>query len=90
MKKIISAFFLALFAIHAGATKPSKLPAIVIDTLYHASGVLIVEYELIRPFEQVNLSVQSSWRTALKERMNDRQSWILSGKSLMFNFKVLV
>ena len=64
MKKLIFSFLLASNAIYASATEPSKLPAIIIDTLYHVSGTLVVEYEVFRPFEQVVLSVQASWQSA--------------------------
>jgi len=61
MKKIISNIVLsATFAVCANATDPSdKLPAIVIDTLYEASGALRVEYEVIRPLEHISLNVNS-------------------------------
>ena len=67
MKKFSTSVLIALFAIHVCATSPSRLSAVVIDTLYHASVALIIEYEVISPFEQVSLSVQSSWRSALKD-----------------------
>ena len=62
MKKFIFTVLIASFAIHAIATDPNnKLPAIVIDSLYVSSGELIVEYEVLRPFEQIQLCVQSNW-----------------------------
>lgn len=67
MKRISFSILIALFAINAGATTPKKLSAIVIDTLYHASGSFIVEYDIVRPFEQICISVQSSWDLALKD-----------------------
>ena len=62
MKKLIFTILIALFAMYAKATEPlDKLPAIVIDTIYVSSGALVVEYEVLRPFDQVSLSVQSNW-----------------------------
>ena len=61
MKKLIFSILIALFAIRSMATTPvDKLPAIVIDTLYEARGELIVEYEVLRSFDRVHLTVQSS------------------------------
>ena len=57
------------------ATEPGKLPAIVIDTLYMSSGNLVVEYEALRPFERISLSVRSSWESATK----DAKPVLLSG-----------
>ena len=60
-KFLFSSFFLAIFAIRAIATEPlNKLPAIVIDTIYVSSGSLVVEYEVLRSFDQIHLTVQSS------------------------------
>ena len=58
---------IALFAICASATTPAdKLPAIVIDTTYVSSEALVVEYEVIRPFDHINLIVQPSWKSATR------------------------
>ena len=51
MKKINFSILIALFAIYANATKPDKLPAVVIDTIYVSSGSLVVEYEVVRPLD---------------------------------------
>jgi len=60
MKKCVFSILIASFAIHAIATKPGKLPAIVIDTLYEAKGSLVVEYEVLRSFDRVHIIVQPS------------------------------
>ena len=61
MKKLVFSILIALFAIRAMATTPmDKLPAIVIDTIYMSSGALVVEYEVLRPFDLISLNVQSS------------------------------
>jgi len=61
MKKLIFSIFIASFAIRSMATTPvDKLAAIVIDTLYEARGVLVVEYEVFRSFDRVHLTVQAS------------------------------
>jgi len=62
MKKLISSIFLsATFAVCANTTEPfDKLPAIIIDTMYVSSESLVIEYEILRPFDQVGLSVHSS------------------------------
>ena len=46
MKKFIASIFLiASFAVCAVATEPiDKLPAIIIDTIYVSSGVLVIEH----------------------------------------------
>jgi len=68
MRKFVFSIFLsAMFAINAIATKPGKLPAIVIDTLYEAKGSLVIEYEVIRSFDQISLNVQSSRSMALRD-----------------------
>jgi len=79
MKKLISSIFLTiLLVICANATEPlDKLPAIVIDTIYVSSGTLVIEYEVLRPFDQVGLSVQSSRNMAI----NDAKSVFLSGNT---------
>ena len=78
MKKIIFSILIATFAINAFATKPlDKLPAIVIDTIYVSSGALVIEYEALRPFNQISLSVQSSWEQATK----NVQPVLLSGST---------
>ena len=67
MKKYVFSILTALFAIQAIATEPlDKLPAIVIDTLYETRGALVVEYEVLRPFDRVYLTVQKSWEQATK------------------------
>ena len=75
MKKYVFSILIASFAIQAMATKPSKLPAIVIDTLYMSAGSLVVEYEALRPFDRISLSVQSSWEPVTK----NEKPVILSG-----------
>ena len=66
MRKYLFSFILALYAIHVSATTSDKLPAFVIDTLYESGGTLVIEYEVLRPFDRVSLSVQSSWEQASK------------------------
>jgi hypothetical protein len=67
MKKLIFSIFIASFAICAKATEPlDKLPAIVIDSFYEAQGALVIEYEMLRPFDRVHLTLQSSYGQALK------------------------
>ena len=67
MKKLVFSILIALFAICASATTPAdKLPAIVIDTMYVSSEALVVEYEVIRPFDHINLIVQPSWKSATR------------------------
>ena len=68
MKKFLfTSFLIASFAIHAIATTPCRLPAVAIDTLYMLSGALVVEYELIRPFDHISLGVGSNWVQASKD-----------------------
>ena len=67
MKKFVFSILIASFAIHATAKKTGKLPAIVIDTLYEKQGALVVEYEVLRSFDRVHLTVQSSWEQTIKD-----------------------
>ena len=57
MKKNVFSILIASFVIHATATTPGKLSAIVIDTLYMSAGLLVIEYEVLRPFDRISLSV---------------------------------
>ena len=79
MKKyILNIFLSAIFAVCVSATEPlDKLPAIVIDTIYISSGALVVEYEVLRPFDQISLRVQSSWEQATR----DAKPVLLSGNT---------
>ena len=69
MKKLsLSIFLTAFIAVSAVATEPvDRLPAIVIDTIYVSKDVLVVEYEVIRQFERISMSVQSSWAQTIKD-----------------------
>ena len=78
MKKLIFSILIASFAIQVSATIPlDKLPAIVIDTIYVSSGALVVEYEVLRPFDQISLSVKSNRSMSL----NDAKPVLLSGNT---------
>jgi len=78
MKKLIFSIFLAAtFAIHVNATEPmDKLPAIVIDTIYVSKEALVVEYEVIRQFDHISMSVRSSW----SQTINGVNPILLSGR----------
>ena len=57
----LSIFLTASFAMNAVATDPlDKFPAIVIDTIYMSSGALVVEYEVLRQFDQIHMNIQAS------------------------------
>lgn len=77
MKKLIFSILVMSFTISAIATEPCKLPAIIIDTLYESSGTLIIEYDVFKPFDHINLCVQSSWDLA-SDNVNPV---LLSGKT---------
>jgi len=76
MKKFVFSILIVSFAIRAMATSPiDKWPAIVIDTIHVSSGALVIDYEVLRPFDHVNLTIQSSWSMALR----DAKPVLLSG-----------
>ena len=64
MKKLVFSILILSVAISSFATDPLKLPSIVIDTLYESKGALVIEYEVVRPFDQISLYVQSNWEQA--------------------------
>jgi len=67
MKRVLyNSFLIASFAIHASAITPTKMPAVHIDTLYVLSGKLVLEYEVIQPFDHVSFSVGSNWDQTIK------------------------
>ena len=68
MKKLVFSILVATYTICANATEPvDRLPAIVIDTIYVSKETLVIEYEVLRPFDHVSLSVQSSRSMASRE-----------------------